>query len=90
VLDSGDMIADLSVASMSVEVSNDGGSTWIAATDSSNNGHWSATGITGLTNGTAGTLYVKVTVNGEQKTTDGLAAGGLNDYASFTVTPGGM
>ncbi len=74
------------VNSMTVEVSTDRTS-WIAATDNGN-GHWSATGITGLTDGTQGTLYVKLVVNGEQKTDDGLAPDGVADYAEFKVTPG--
>jgi len=81
---------ELVVTTMSVEVSSDA-STWVAATDNGN-GQWSAAGITGLTNGSAGTLYVRLAVNGEQKTTDGLAPAGdgSNDYTMFTVTPGGM
>ncbi len=76
---------ELTATSVSVEVSTDA-STWIAATDGGD-GHWSATGITGLTDGTAGTLYVRLSVNAKQKTTDGLVSDGSNDYASFTVTP---
>jgi hypothetical protein len=81
---------ELTVASMSVEVSTDE-SNWTAATDNGN-GHWTVSGISGLTNGMAATLYVRLTVNGEQKTADGaaLAGDGTNDYARFTVTPGGM
>ena len=81
---------ELTVASMSVEVSTDA-STWLAATDNGN-GHWTVSGITGLSNGVAGTVYVRLTINGEQKTSDGAApmGDGSNDYASFTLTPGGM
>ena len=81
---------ELTVASMSVEVSTDATS-WTTATDNGD-GHWTVTGISGLTDGVAGTLYVRLTVNGEQKTADGAApmGDGSNDYAQFTVTPGGM
>jgi hypothetical protein len=81
---------ELTVASMSVEVSTDE-TNWTAATDNGD-GHWTVAGISGLTNGMAGTLYVRVTVNDEQKTADGAtpAGDGSNDYAQFTVTPGGM
>ena len=49
-------------------------------------GFWSAP-ITGLTDGTEGSIYVKLNVNGEQKTTSGLAPDGTNEYQVFNVTP---
>jgi len=79
--------AEWTVGAMSVEVSTDRNN-WITATDNGN-GHWSAAGISGLTDGTQGTLHVKLTVNGEQKTDDGNAPDGMADYAEFKVTPGG-
>jgi hypothetical protein len=87
ILNSGDMSYELTVGSMSVEVSSNQAD-WVMASDNGN-GHWSATGIGGLTDGMTGTLYVRVIVNGEQKTTDGMAPAGdgSNDYAMFTVTP---
>lgn len=90
VLNGGDASYELTVASMDVDVSTDG-STWIAASDDGN-GLWTAAGITGLTDGTAASVYVRLTVNGEQKTTNGLspAGDGSNDYGAFTLTPGGM
>ncbi|MGE0371095.1 MAG: hypothetical protein AB7Q01_04315 [Gammaproteobacteria bacterium] len=89
VLNDGDMAHELSVASMTVELSTDG-ATWTAATDNGS-GHWSGAGITGLTDGEQGELYVRLTVNGEQKTTNGAAPAGdgSNDYGTFLVTPGG-
>lgn len=75
---------ELTANPMTVEVSSDA-STWVAAADQGN-GHWSATGIAGLVDDMAGTIYVRLTINGEQKTTDGLATDGSNNYASFTVT----
>ena len=77
-----------SVTAMTVEVSTDK-TTWLAATDLGN-GHWSVAGLTGLTAGISGKMYVRLVVNGEQKTTDGIAAAGANGYQTFTVTPGGM
>ena len=87
VLNSGDMTYELTVNSMTVEVSTNQ-TDWVMASDNGN-GHWSASGISGLNDGTAGTLYVRMNINGEQKTTDGMtpAGDGSNDYAMFTVTP---
>jgi len=75
------------VNSIVVEVSTDK-TTWTPATDTGN-GHWSSAGLSGLTAGSAGKIYVRLTVNGELKTTDGLAlaADGSNGYQTFTVTP---
>jgi hypothetical protein len=70
------------VNTITVQLSTDN-VTWIDATDKGN-GHWSATGLTGLS-GTSGKIYVKVTVNGEQKTTDGSTPSGTNGYQTFTV-----
>jgi hypothetical protein len=74
------------VASMTVDASTDGGSTWVPATDNSS-GHWSIPGLTGLVSGTTGTIYVKMNLNGEDKTTDGNAVAGANGYATFIVIP---
>ena len=81
---------ELTANPMTVEVSSDA-STWIVATDNGS-GHWSTTGIAGLVDDVPGTIYVRLTINSEQKTTDGTtpAGDGTNDYAQFTVTPGGM
>lgn len=68
-----------------VSVSTDN-ATWIPATDTTG-GHWTVAGLTGLTAGVTGAIYVKLTINGEQKTTDGNAPSGTNGYAAFTVTP---
>lgn len=79
---------ELNISSMSVEVSTDG-ATWVAADGSSNDGYWTATGVAGLTDGVEGSLFIRVTVNGEQKTTDGSAPAGdgSNDYTVVTFTP---
>ncbi len=73
------------VTTMTVEASTDLAN-WVSATDNSH-GHWSVGGISGLLSGQTGTIYVKVNVNGEDKTTDGNAPSGSNAYASFTVIP---
>lgn len=81
--------ADWTVNPILVEASTDK-NTWVTATETGG-GHWTIPGLTGLTNGTAGKIYIRLTVNSEQKTTDGngVAADGTNSYQTFTVTPGG-
>lgn len=73
------------VNTISVQVSTDA-NTWVNATDSGS-GHWSAAGLTGLSAGVSGKIYVKVTVNGVQKTTDGSAVAAANGYQTFIVIP---
>lgn len=73
------------VGAVEVEASTDG-TTWVGGT--SDGAHWSVPNLTGLANGAAGRVFVRLTVNGEQKTTDGKAPSGSNGYADFTVTPG--
>jgi hypothetical protein len=86
-LNAGDVDYELVIASVMVQVSSDA-STWVDATEEGN-GHWSAAAISGLTDNVQGILYVKLSVNGEQKTTDGNAPAGdgSNDYAMFSLTP---
>jgi hypothetical protein len=59
----------------------------IVATHSAN-GHWTIP-LTGLVAGTQTTVYLKLNVNAEDKTTDGLAVSATNANASvaFKVTP---
>jgi hypothetical protein len=79
--------AAVAVTAMTVELSTDK-TAWIAATDHGN-GHWSAAGLTLPDSG--GHIYARVTVNGEQKTTDGSAATLTNGFADFTIAAtGGM
>jgi len=52
------------------------------------NGHWSLSGLTGFSPNQQTTIYVKLNVNGQDKTTDGNAVSGTNAYATFLVTPG--
>ena len=77
---------ELTVSSMSVEVSTDG-STWVAADGGGNDGYWTATAVAGLTDGVEGSFSIRLTVNGEQKTTDGAAPSGSNNAAQITFTP---
>jgi hypothetical protein len=75
-----------SVTGMTVQISTDNGNTWTSMNDAGA-GHWSISGLNGLAMG--GTIKVRMTINGEQKTTDGNAATtGSNDTASFTVVAG--
>lgn len=78
------MNATMPVTAMTVEVSTDK-TNWTPLTDN-DNGKWSAVFGTMLTAGSH--LYVKVTVNSEQKTTDGaaVAAGNTNAYGDFTIS----
>ncbi len=78
--------SELAITSVTVEVSSDGGASWITATEQGN-GYWLASGLGGLSAGTSAELQVRLTVNGEVKTTNGLAADGTNEAATFTVTP---
>jgi hypothetical protein len=73
------------VSSIVMQVSTDG-TNWISATDTGN-GHWSVSGLTGLTSGVQGNVHVKLFVNNEQKTTNGFALDGTNGYQTFMVTP---
>ena len=77
--------AEVAVATAQVRVSTDAGATWVIAQDYGN-GHWRADNLAGLVAGTATTLRVELTVNGEVKTTQDLSA----SYATFTVTPAAM
>jgi len=82
------------VTDATVEISDDDGASWKPANGATNDGIWSVNGLT-LTDGVADEIMVRLRVdsNGinELKTTDGtVAVTGVNDYQTFTVTPGGM
>lgn len=57
----------------------------ITATDDGN-GHWSLPGISALSSAGTYTVYVKLQVNSEDKTTNGASPSGTNAYAAFKVT----
>lgn len=80
-----DTNSDWTISAMAVEVSANK-TDWTALTDSGG-GHWT---VSGITPDMSNKIYVKVIVNGEQKTTDGkvLAADGLNGYQTFTIASG--
>jgi len=75
------------VTSMTVQASSDGGTTWFPAIDNAN-GHWSVSGFTNIVSSQTNTIFVKMSVNSQDKTTDGKTAAGPNEYATFAVTPG--
>lgn len=85
--------SELTVNTLSVQASTDG-TTWLPMTeDTVNKGHFRVTGLTGLSTGVAGTIYVKLTINGNDyvdNATGDAAAAGAHTYATFNVTPGGM
>jgi len=87
-LNQGDLSYEYLVSPIVVEVSTDG-TNWTAAM-SSGDGNYMVSGLTGLTDNVEGEIYVRLTIQGEQKTTNGLAEAGdgSNDYATFIVTPG--
>lgn len=76
--------ANWPVASALVEVSTDK-TNWTPLGDD-NNGHWSKTGLPALS--ASSHLYVRLTVNGEQKTTDGAPLSAANGAADFTISSG--
>lgn len=76
------------VSSIAMEASTNG-TDWVSGVDNGS-GYWTFAGLTGLTSGVEGTIRVRLTVNGEQKSSDGALPSGINGYQSFRVTPGGM
>ena len=86
-----ELIIDIANSGVSVSV-NDGAWTPPIATDGTD-GIWTATDLS-LNSGVANQVRIRLTVNGEVKTTDGLIREvDVNDYQTFTVTPvtsGGM
>ena len=78
-----ELIPGTIIVEMSTTDPSTGAPAWTPAT-SDGNGYWTAN-LSGLANGLEGQIYVRLSVSGEQKTTDGTANG--LDYATFTVTP---
>jgi hypothetical protein len=75
------------VTAMTVQASMDSAFSSLLTVDDNGNGHWSVSGLTGLVSAQTSTVYVKLSVNVQDKTTDGAAASGSNAYATFIVTP---
>ena len=84
-LNSGTAFA-MTPSAIEVQVSTDN-LAWINAT-TNNDGLWTASNLSGLVDGEEGKFYVKLSVGGDNKTTDGELAGADNAAAEFTVTPG--
>lgn len=75
------------VTAMTVQASMDSAFSSLLTVDDNGGGHWSVSGLTGLVSAQTTTVYVKLNVNTQDKTTNGLAASGSNGYATFVVTP---
>jgi len=75
------------VDTLTLEASTDG-STWLPGVHVAG-GHWQVAGLSGLTDDQSCQIFVRLVINGEQKTTDGMApsGAGANDYAIITITP---
>ena len=76
------------VDGITVEASDDGGTTWSTGVATGTAGVWNFSGSEALTLTTgANEVRIKLTVSNEVKTTNGLAADpGVNDFATFTIT----
>ncbi|MCF6217356.1 MAG: hypothetical protein L3J94_01120 [Gammaproteobacteria bacterium] len=79
-------MASFTVSSINAEFSVDGAS-WSPMTEEGA-GYWSVDNAPGLVDGVENTFYMRLHVNGEQKTANGSvpALDGSNDYAIFTTT----
>ena len=82
-LNQGDASFEYLVSPITVEVSTDE-TNWTAMVDQGD-GNWTVAGLTGLTDGTQATIYVRLSIQGETKTTDSNAPAGdgTNDYATL-------
>jgi hypothetical protein len=86
-LNSGALVVDINTTEVSISVN---GGSFAPASTNGNDGIWSASGIS-LNEGVENQIKIMLTVNNEVKTTDGMVLDpGVNDYQTFTVTPGGM
>ncbi len=76
------------VTSMNVTASQDTSFTSPLSAVHSGNGHWTVSGLTGLVSSQTTTIYVKMDLNGQDKTTDGMVSSPTStNYATFIVTP---
>ncbi len=75
------------VTAVSVQASQDSAFTTPLTAVDNGDGHWTVSGLTGLVSGQTTTIYVKLGVNGQDKTTNGATTSGTNAYATFIVTP---
>ncbi len=74
------------VESLSIKASTDK-TNWLTMTELGG-GYYRVSGLTGLTDGVSGEIYISMSVNGNDYTTDGASVSGENGYQTFTVTPG--
>jgi hypothetical protein len=81
-----EMNAPWTVNTIAVSASTDNGATWVPGTHIGG-AHWEFPNLGGLPSGTAGHIWVRLFVNGEQKTVGGGTPSGSNEYADFSVTP---
>jgi len=70
------------VTSMSVQAATDSGFSSPVTAVPNGSGHWSIAGLPNLVTGQTTTVYIKLNVNGQDKTTNG-----VNTKAEFAVTP---
>ena len=82
-LANGDMSVQINNVHLEASVA---GGDWVSA-EESGDGHYIIRGIQGLTAGTDSELKISLMINGEQKTTDGMAVSDTNAYATFFVNP---
>ena len=82
---------ELTISSITVEMTTDktNEESWVSAANE-DAGIWTASGLSGLVDGEAGTVYLRLSINGEQKTDDGNIPDGEGDVAEFSVTPSSM
>ncbi|MDH5637899.1 MAG: hypothetical protein OEZ04_05360, partial [Nitrospinota bacterium] len=80
-----DMFTYPHIGGATVEVSTDKAS-WASMMDHGG-GHYMVGGLTGLNAGTQGNIYIRMSVEGSQCTTNGAAPDGSNDHQMFMVTP---
>ncbi len=76
------------VTSMTVTASQDTAFTIPLSAVHSGNGHWTVSGLIGLMSSKTTTIYVKMALNGQDKTIDGMVSSPTStNYATFFVTP---
>ncbi|HEY3488545.1 MAG TPA: hypothetical protein VGK27_00325 [Candidatus Deferrimicrobiaceae bacterium] len=79
--------APFTVDAILVDASTDNtfNSSVVTGTPVAGTAHWSFPGLSGLISGQTGNVYVRLTVNGERKTTSGAPDNGTNGFATFTI-----
>lgn len=80
-----EMLAIWNVVAMTVEVSTDAGLNYTPM-NGDGTGHWSISGLTGLIDGTEGTIQIKLSVDDGTTDEQKLSMAGA-DFLTYTVTP---